>query len=154
MLATFTIAPPGFMVRNACFVKCTAPKIDIEDLLPVLRREFLKGLEGHQPSIVDDHIKPGKAVHRRFHSACDLHVRGHIACHSECIRRAGFTQASSAPLRRVALQIGDDDARALGPKTPGGGEADPACRARDDSYLVAKPHSTTSNQHAPGERCG
>src|SRR5215207_7253729 len=26
MLATFTIAPPGFMVRNACFVKCTAPK--------------------------------------------------------------------------------------------------------------------------------
>src|SRR5215212_3478906 len=26
MLATFTIAPPGFMVRNACLVKCTAPK--------------------------------------------------------------------------------------------------------------------------------
>src|SRR5215203_7270835 len=49
-------------------------KIDIEDLLPVLRREFLKGLEGHQPSIVNNHIKPGKAVHRRFHSACDLHV--------------------------------------------------------------------------------
>src|SRR3954468_11724450 len=118
-------------------------EIDIEDLLPVLRREFLKGLESHQPSVVDDHIKPTKAVHRRFHGACNLRLRGHIACHPECIGRAGFTHVGSAFLGGVALQIGNDDARALGPETLRGGEADPARRAGNNGDFIAKAHSTT-----------
>src|SRR5215204_4718269 len=153
MLATFTIAPPGFMVRNACFVKCTAPKRStLRTFCQSSDVSSSRDLKVISPALLTTTSSRAKRSIAAFTvpATCTSEDTSHA---TPSASGAPASQASSAPLRRVALQIGDDDARALGPKTPGGGEADPACRARDDRYLVAKPHSTTSNQHAPSERC-
>ena len=88
-------------------------QVDIEDLLPVLLGQLLEGLEGHQAGVVHHDVEATEAVHCRFHGGCDLCLRGHIARHPERIRSAGLAHLTGTSFGRIALQVGDDDARAL-----------------------------------------
>jgi hypothetical protein len=115
-------------------------EIDIENLLPVLWGQVLKGLEGHQAGVVHHDVDLTKAVHRGCHGGCNLRLRGDVARHPERIRRTDLAHALSARLGGVAFQVGNDNARALGPEALGGGEADAARRACDNGDLVAKAH--------------
>ena len=90
--------------------------------------------------VVDDAIEAAEAIERHRHGRLHLAFARDVARQRHRVERPGRAYLLRGRPRLCGIEVGDDDASALGAETPRGGQPDAAGAAGDNRHLLLESH--------------